>query len=149
MCITDTDVTGEQEIANAFNDHFSTVADALDRAIPSVRGVNPLDYMGELALRSMYVSPTNGREFNNIIMSFPSKRCHGKTIPIYVYKCLSYMLSPIIADMLNDMIPILPYSIKELELYRYLNLIAVRNVATIAQYNLFRYFQRYLKLKYS
>ena len=124
MCITDTDVTGEQEIANAFNDHFSTVADALARVIPSVRGVNPLDYMGELALRSMYVSPTNGREFNNIIMSFPSKRCHGKTISTYVYKCLSHMLSLIIADMLTDMIPIFPDYIEVARVirYRYLNL---------------------------
>ena len=43
LCIGRVDVTDEQLIANAFNDHFSSVGIALDRAIPA-RNKNPLDY---------------------------------------------------------------------------------------------------------
>ena len=104
LCIGGVDVTGEQLIANAFNNHFSSVGVALDRAIPVAHNKSPLDYMSAPVPHSLFLIPTDSREVRNIIMGLSNRSSHGKTIPPYIYKCLSDVLSPVVADLFNDTI---------------------------------------------
>lgn len=103
MSITanDVSVTDPEEVANAFNGYFCSVAGDLDSRIP-VTDIDPVSYMSPAISDSVYVTPSTPSDVSRIISSLALKGCDSSSIPSYVYKSLSSVLSPIISNLFNQ-----------------------------------------------
>ena len=94
-------VEGEQEVATLFNEYFTSVAAKLDADIP---GANPLTFLTDRVMDSIYTSPSTGREVALLINALPNKGCNIISIPSFIYKRLVENLSPIIYFFFNESI---------------------------------------------
>jgi len=86
-------------VANIFGDYFSSVASDLASKIP-VCDFDPISNV-ERVSNSFVFFETNRDEINKIIQSFPSKRSHLHSIPSFIYKHISSVISPIFSDLIN------------------------------------------------
>jgi len=99
--VSDADIlTDSSEIANFFNTYFASVANSLDREIPA-SDKTPVDFMGNRTRSSFFVSPVSEGDVSDIIVHLGNKSSGLKSIPIFVYKTLNDLLSPIIAQLFN------------------------------------------------
>ena len=87
-------------VATAFNQHYTTVGQRLAENIPMANS-DASSYV-EPILNSFVLHPTNSHEIQNVIKSFKSKGSHLNTIPSYIYKRISHVISPILAKLIND-----------------------------------------------
>ena len=60
-----------------------------------------LDYLGTALENSIFIVPCSAEKVTSIILSFPSNGCNVKAIPVYIYKCLVDIVSPVLANLLN------------------------------------------------
>ena len=85
------------EIANAFNDYFSSVAPSFAAQIPDV-GIYPLSYLPRNPHSFVY-SEVDSAEVKKQILSFEFKPSNIKSIPSFAYKCIAHVLSPVLAKL--------------------------------------------------
>ena len=88
-------------IVSAFSEHFASVATILDRDIP-VHNKSPLDYLGNACDNSLFATPCTRDEVVTLIASFPTKGCCSTRVPIFIYKKLIHLLSPVISNLFNE-----------------------------------------------
>ena len=82
------DLTEPFEIANHFNNYFSTVAENLVKKIPSTN-TNPSSFLGPNLSNSFYLYPTTPQEIKKIISSLQTKSSAGTDgIPAFLLKSL-------------------------------------------------------------
>ena len=93
-------ITAPKDIVDAFGQYFSTIGATLDSNIPR-SNLSPLDYLGTALDNSIFIAPCSAEEVTSIILSFSSKGCNVKTIPVYIYKSLVDILSPVVAHLFN------------------------------------------------
>lgn len=87
-------------VSNIFNDHFSTIAGKLADDIPVVDD-NPLSYVDRLPNSFVYFD-SDAREVDKIILSFKSKQSCLKSIPSFVFKFVSDVISPVLSSLINE-----------------------------------------------
>ena len=81
-------MTEPVEIANHFNNYFSTVAENLVKKIPSTN-TNPSSFLGPNLSSSFYLYPTTLQEIKTIISSLQTKLSAGTDgIPAFLLKSL-------------------------------------------------------------
>ena len=88
-------------ISNMFLEHFSNVGKNLDRNIPQGHH-DPTYYMGPPSNRSFFAYPSSTHEVEVVVNSFKTKGCNINEIPVYIYKRLSYLISPFISAVFNE-----------------------------------------------
>lgn len=94
-------VTGSENISRVLNGYFTNVAENLDKQIP-VGGRSPLSYMSPSLPQSFFASPSTHLEVERTISSFKIKNSFPGDVPIYIFKALSEILSPIISELFNE-----------------------------------------------
>ena len=94
------EATTPANIANAFNDHFATVATKLDSSIPRTN-TSPASFLDPPRMHSFYAPPTTATEVSSIISNFKTKGCHLQSIPVYIFKYLKNLVAPTIAYLFN------------------------------------------------
>ncbi|KAF9752791.1 putative RNA-directed DNA polymerase from transposon BS [Nosema granulosis] len=87
-------------IADEFNRHYVSIADKLSRDIPG-SNKNPTEYVMRSIFSFVYF-PTDESEMVTIINSFKSKNCNLDSIPSFMYKHVSDIVSPVIALLINS-----------------------------------------------
>ena len=92
-------ITDHELIANEFNAYFTSIAGVLDDQIPQ-SNIDPTSYINRLP-NSFVLAETDDSEVYNVINSFKNKGCHTDSIPVFVYKLLADILSPVIARLIN------------------------------------------------
>jgi len=94
------EVTDPTEIANSFNEYFANVAIDLESKIPHTN-TSPLDYMGDRTQTSFFVAPVSHNDVNSIIAQLKNKSTGLQSVPIFVFKTFTDLLSPLIANLFN------------------------------------------------
>ena len=87
-------------ISNKFNDYFISIADNINSALP-ISNNSPLNYMGRRVPESFFCLPASEEEISRVIASFENKGCNINKIPVYIYKHVLPVISPVIADLFN------------------------------------------------
>ena len=95
--------TDNAQVANVFNEYFTSIGKKLDESIPAVDG-NALDFMNERLEPSFFVRNCTTDEVFNLIVSMPNKRGSLSTIPIFVLKYIAEAISEPIALLFDDSI---------------------------------------------
>ena len=62
---------------------------------------SPLEYMGDRLPHSFFCLPATSDEVQKLLSSFVCKGCNLKSIPMFIYKYLFSVISPIISNFLN------------------------------------------------
>jgi len=88
------------QIAEYFNNHFSGVAERIDRSIPPATH-SFLEYLGNPNPNSMYVTPSTPVEVSSIICNLVNKSTDIRSLPVFIYKYCSDMISPVISMLFN------------------------------------------------
>ena len=91
------------EMANEFNDYFSSIGVQLDSKINSSAN-RPENYMGESNPNTFRFHLIDSQEVTNVINSFPNKSCRLESIPIKIFKLISNIISHLLADLYNESI---------------------------------------------
>ena len=95
------DLTEPIEIANHFNNYFSTVAENLVKKIPSTH-TNPSSFLGPNLSNSFYLYPTTPQEIKKIISSLQTKLSAGTNgIPAFLLKSLPINVTVILTNIFN------------------------------------------------
>ena len=94
-----TKLSDSTEIANAFNDYFSSVAPNLAAEIPDV-GIDPLSYLSRNPHSFVYFE-VDYTEVKKQILSFKSKPSNIKSIPSFAYKFIVDVICPVLAKLIN------------------------------------------------
>ena len=89
-----------RQMADAFCNYFSNVADNLDASIPQTN-TDPMSFMPDPIPQSFVSNPSTNEEVDALIKSLPNKSSHINNIPVFIYKRLSSLISPIISDIFN------------------------------------------------
>ena len=87
------------DVPDSFNRYFSNVAAGLAGNIPNTNE-DPLAYTPRIPNSFTYFD-TNAAEVSLTIMSFKSKKSDLLSIPNFIFKRISFLLSPIMAEMIN------------------------------------------------
>ena len=89
------DIVDETEIANSFNNYFSSVAQGLDDRLPKLCN-SPLDYVHADVSPSIFIRPMTYKICNRIIQNLKNKSCPQDSIPVFLLKTVSqYLIEPI------------------------------------------------------
>jgi len=98
--------TGDrQNIADIFNRYFSNIGAQLDQNIAPARN-SPLDYMGISSPNSIFVQPSVPSEIASIILKLQTKPSNLKTVPVYIFKQIVDLISPVISFLFNGSISV-------------------------------------------
>ena len=89
-----------RQMADAFCNYFSNVADNLDASIPQTN-TDPLSFMPDPIPQSFVLNFSTNQEVDALIKSLPNKSSHINNILVFIYKRLSCLISPIISDIFN------------------------------------------------
>ena len=88
-------------VASAFSEYFSNITDEIEGSIPQ-SDVDPLPYLDTLtANQSMFACPTTTDEVHKVIMSLKSRGAPIDEIPTFIFKKISPIVSPLIAELFN------------------------------------------------
>ena len=93
--------SGDVEVANAFNDYFSTIARDLEISLP-ITNVDPLSFINYASSSSFFLSPVTNFECSTIIKNLKNTSQTKNSISVGVLKLHEEILSPIICDMINQ-----------------------------------------------
>jgi len=93
-------LTEPYEVASSFNSYFANVAIDLERKIPH-SNVPPLSFMGDRTQSSFFVAPVSDSDVSFVIGHLKNKSSGLQSVPVFVYKVCSDLLSPIIAKLFN------------------------------------------------
>ena len=86
-----------------FDEYFTSVPSKLDADIPGP-GANPLTFLTDGVMDSIYLSPSTAGEVALLINALPNKGCNIMEIPSFIYKRLVENLSPNISLYFNESI---------------------------------------------
>lgn len=90
-------------IANKFNEYFTTIVDSLgDNDNEPEPDTTPISFMGDRVLNTFFASPTTNIAVENLISGFENKSCSIYSVPIFIYKHLNKLLSPVIRSLFNE-----------------------------------------------
>jgi len=93
-------ISDPQIMADSFNAYFCNIAADLENRIPP--GVcQPIQYMGQPSVNSMFVSPSTSANVLNVINRLKNKGASLYSVPTYIFKYCSDLLSPIISRLFN------------------------------------------------
>ena len=95
-----TKLSDSTEIANAFNDYFSSVAPSLAAQIPDV-GIDPISYLPKNPNSFAYFD-VDTADVKKQFLSFKSKPSTTKSIPSFVLKCIVDGPSPVLSQLINQ-----------------------------------------------
>ena len=87
-------------IAAEFNKHYTSVARKLANKIPPTNS-DPTLHVPNLT-NSFVFFPTNSGELQKVIHGFKSKSSDLYTIPSFIYKHVSNLISPIVSKLINN-----------------------------------------------
>ena len=102
-CILDKglSITDPSEIANTFNDYFSSIGETLQSKIHSSY-LHFSKYLSNPNIHSFFLSPTNKTEVMNLISNLKNNKASGpNSIPTTVLKDLSNDISDILCKLFN------------------------------------------------
>ena len=88
------------QVAEIFNEYFSTIADELDSSIPP-SNLDPISYIDD-STNSFFFNPTTTQEIINCINSFESKSAPIDQIPTFIFKHIAEIISPLISQLINN-----------------------------------------------
>ena len=109
-------MTKSVEIANHFDNYFSTVAENLVKKIPSTN-TNPSSFLGPNLSNSFYLYPTTPQEIKKIISSLQTKSSVGTDgIPAFLLKSLPINVIVILTNIFNLYNVIISFNIFNLSL---------------------------------
>ena len=96
-------LNSDQEIAQAFNNHFTTVGNKIDDSLPVASDqYEYLDYVSTISpTNSFYFSPISPSDVNRVIHLMENKSTHIDTYSIKIIKYLSEIISPILTKIIN------------------------------------------------
>ena len=89
------------DVANEFNNYFTSVALDLDALIPLANRC-PMDFMQPRLPHTFFAPPTNVGEISEILGQVPNKRTYLNNVPPFIYKKFAHIISPIIANLFNE-----------------------------------------------
>jgi hypothetical protein len=106
-------VSDNNAIAEIFSDYFSNVATKLQSDIPD-SNCDPMDYLACSNINSIYFSPVDVVEVENIILHLKNSSYGLNVIPTKIVKLISVIVSEIICNLINDSLSsgIFPQSLK-------------------------------------
>ena len=94
------DCSNQTVVCNKFNDYFISIAKNINDSI-SASNKSPLEYMGDRLPHSFFCLPATSDDVQKLLSSFVCKGCNLKSIPMFIYKYLSPVISPIISKINN------------------------------------------------
>ena len=96
-------LTSNEDIAMAFNSHFSSVGKKIDESLPhSDENLSFLDYMSfSTPTNSFFLSPILPHEVASVIEKMDNKSTHIDTYSIKVVKYLTSIISPVLCKIIN------------------------------------------------
>jgi len=100
LCVDGQVFADGQDIVEHFNNYFCNVASDLDINIP-ITEVEPLQYLGSSNVNSMFALPSSDAEVKSVIGELKLKGCNIYSIPTFIFKTCSDLLSPIISAFFN------------------------------------------------
>lgn len=100
MLVDDVLVSDPIMIATKFNEHYTTIAGKLANNIP-LTNVDPAHNVDNITNSFMF-QPTDSIEIDRTINSFKSKQSHLYTIPSFMYKHVSAIISSLVSDLINE-----------------------------------------------
>ena len=92
--------TGDEEIAEAFNDYFSSVALDLDSRLGN-SNTDPLLYVNS-NVNSMYLTPLSPHHCSKIIQNLKNSRSSIDLVPPRIFKSFRDIISAPISDIVNQ-----------------------------------------------
>jgi len=93
-------ITDEQSMTERFNSFFSGIALDINSRIPPSRNC-PLQYLGPRNVNSMFAEPSSAADVVAVISSLKNKSCNLTTVPVFIFKYFSNVLSSIISNIFN------------------------------------------------
>ena len=91
----------KETISRLFNSYFASVGRDIGASVPD-RGVGSfIEYLGERVTNSFVFTPVSHSDIDSAIMSLKNKRCNINVIPNYVLKRISFIISPVLARIIN------------------------------------------------
>ena len=94
-------LTNPKDIADAFNNYFSNVANSIKSSIKYSRN-KFFDFLTQININSFLINPTDKTEIKNIILSLDPLRSIGpNSIPTKILKLLSNDISTQFAELFN------------------------------------------------
>ena len=100
VSLLDNEFSEPRQMADAFCNYFSNVADNLDASIPQTN-TDSMSFMPDPIPQSFVLNPSTNQEVDALIKSLPNKSSHMNNIPVFIYKRLSSLISPIISYIFN------------------------------------------------
>ena len=94
------DCSDQTVVCNKLNDFFISIASNINDSIPA-SNKSPLEYMGDRLPHSFFCLPATSDEVQKLLSSFVCKGRNLKSIPMFIYKYLSPVISPIISKIFN------------------------------------------------
>ena len=79
-------ITDPQQIANAFNLHFSTIGITLRNALPITNHLDFVSFLPPSNQQSIYLSPSTASEVVTIIKNLKNKKSNIHSPPVKLYK---------------------------------------------------------------
>lgn len=103
-CIKDSNnikLTNPKIIADKFNNFFVSIATNISSSLaPAVE--SPLAYMGARNPNTFFAEPCSVSEVTSIISSFTNKACNIHNVPVFIFKLLNDILSPLVGSLFNS-----------------------------------------------
>jgi len=94
------EVQDRQVIADTFIEYFSNIGVQLDRNIPCAQS-SPLDFMGASSPNSIFIQPSLPAEITSIVHSLPTKSSNFNAVPVFIFKQIIDIVSPVISNLFN------------------------------------------------
>ena len=94
-------IEDDKGMADSFIEYFTNIASDLASKIPC-SNKDPLSYMGPPREASFEYAPCISDEVISVIKSFPVKMVDINEIPIFIFKTLSSIITPIIANFFTE-----------------------------------------------
>lgn len=105
-------------VANNLNGYFCSIGQQISNSFSS-NNRDHLRYLSGNHIGSFFFSPVIRADIDEIIYEFENKSCNINNLPIFVLKKLSYIISPILAEIINKSLVsgIFPNILKKLKLF--------------------------------
>ena len=93
--------TESQDIAEIFNDYFSSIAESLDTNLPP-SSTDPIHFMKNRVISSLVLEPPSSAEVASIISNLKLTKQHQNVIPVKLIVTFRHHLSNVIGDMIKQ-----------------------------------------------
>ena len=97
----DNTVTGDRNIADTFNLHFSSIGRSISNSVPIPDAGLYSDYLDGNYQNSFVFTPINSACVDSVIQSLKNKRSNIDIVPVVVLKRISFIISPVLCKMFN------------------------------------------------